>query len=275
MHHGSSTSKLLTRRSFLVSSAAAGSSICLIGASTFSAAAQRPRRAILVDASKCIACMRCVAGCAKYHQEYEDMAANGTSFTKVVVGDITNVPELCLHCSDSPCTTACITHALTQLDYGAVVYDRDKCIGCLFCVNQCPFGSITYDPVDKKIYKCVMCHKALEEGKKPYCVQVCPTGARTFGLYDDKLAEGTKLAEQKQGVLLYPGDTSTLYVLPGKDFQRLAGSAEVTVIKSSYPTNSRFVADLLKYSRLAWIPFALGVGLYVSRWAKRESDGDL
>jgi Fe-S-cluster-containing dehydrogenase component len=266
-------SKFLTRRSFLLSSAAASASMFLIGASTSPATAQRPTHAILVDVSKCIACMRCVVGCETYHRKYENLSNNGTAYTRVaVIENLANVPELCLHCSDSPCTSVCITHALTQLDYGAVVYDRDKCIGCLLCVNQCPFGSITYDPVDKKIYKCTMCNKAVEEGKNPYCVQVCPTGTRTFGLYEDKLAEGMKLAEQKQGVLLYPRDTGTLYVVPGKAFEKLADKPDVTVIKNGYPSDSRLVADLLKYSRLAWIPVALGVGLYVAKWTRHESD---
>jgi Fe-S-cluster-containing dehydrogenase component len=216
--------------------------------------------------------MRCVAGCEAYHTEYEGLSAPGTAYTKVeTVSASTNVPELCLHCFDSPCTNACVTHALTQLDYGAVVYDSDKCIGCLLCVNQCPFGSITFDPTEKKIRKCVMCSKAVEQGKTPYCVQVCPTGTRTFGLYEDKLAEGMKLAEQKQAVLLYPRDTGTLYVVPEKELQNLTSDSRVTVIKDGYPASSRLIGQLLKYSRLAWIPMILGTAFYFVKWRRRGS----
>ena len=265
----------VTRRDFLMSSVAAGATLLLVGTSeippTF---AQRPKHAILVDVSKCIACLRCVAGCETYHRLYENMTANGSVYTKVaVVKNVANVPELCLHCFDSPCTKACITHALTQLDYGPVVYDADKCIGCLLCVNQCPFGSITFDPVRRKIYKCVMCSKAVETGLAPYCVKVCPTGARSFGLYEDKLAEGMKLAEQNQGVLLYPRDTSILYVLTRDQFEGLVRGTDVTVIKDGYPADSRWIANALKYSRLAWIPLALGTAFYISKWTKREMSG--
>ena len=268
-------SKGVTRRSFLRSSAAAGTMLLLMGTSGAQpTSAQRPKHSVLVDVSKCISCMRCIAGCETYHKEYDQLSAKGNSYTKVAVLDNgTNVPELCLHCFDSPCTKACITHALSQLDYGPVVYDRDKCIGCLLCVNQCPFGSITFDPIEKRIYKCDMCHKAVEKGSVPYCVKVCPTGTRTFGLYEDKLAEGLKLAEQKQGVLLYPRDSSTLYVLSGKEFESLVGRADVTVIKDGYPAESRWVGDVLKYSRLAWIPVALGTAFYISKWTKHESSG--
>jgi Fe-S-cluster-containing dehydrogenase component len=272
----SQDSKLFTRRNFLLSSAATGTTLLLLGTSNIPLTrAQRPKHAILVDVSKCIACMQCIGGCETYHRQYDSLSAKGNSYTKVaVVDNEINVPELCLHCFDSPCTKACITHALTQLDYGPVVYDREKCIGCLLCVNQCPFGSITFDPIQKRIYKCDMCHKTVEEGKVPYCVRVCPTGTRTFGLYEDKLAEGMKLAEQKQGVLLYPRDTGTLYVLTPKEFERLVDGTDVTVIKDGYPAESRWVGDVLKYSRLAWIPLALGTAFYISKWTKHASSGE-
>jgi Fe-S-cluster-containing dehydrogenase component len=258
-------------------SAATGTSLLLAGATSEPpTAAQRPKHAILVDASKCIACMRCVAGCETYHREYEDWSAPGTAYTKVaVLGSSFNLPELCLHCFDAPCANACITHALTQLDYGAVVYDSEKCIGCLLCVNQCPFGTITFNPIDRKIQKCVMCYKAVEEGKSPYCVKSCPTGARSFGLYEDKLAEGMELAGKRRGVLLYPRDTSTLYVLPGQRFEEIVNSSQATVIKKDYPIISRLTVRLLKYSRLAWIPMTLGVALYVLRLKGHEPKGDL
>ena len=262
----------VTRRNFLLSAAATGASLLLVGTSDASPApAQAPKHSILVNVSKCIGCMLCVTACETYHTQYEGSSAPGTAYTKVVRStSTTNVPQLCLHCFDAPCTNVCITHALTQLDYGAVVYDRDKCIGCLLCVNQCPFGVITFNPIDRKIYKCVMCHKVVEQGQNPFCVQVCPTGARSFGLYEAKLQEGTKLTEDKQGVLLYPRETSTLYVLTDEESQKLMNTPEVTVIKNGYPTDSRWVAGLMKYSRLAWIPVALGAAFYVAKWTTKS-----
>ena len=103
-----------------------------------------------------------------------------------------------------------------------------------------------------------MCYKRIEKGMDPNCVKVCPTKTRSFGLYDVKAEEGTKLAKQKNGVLLYSGDTSTLYVVTRDMFEKIANSTDVTVVKNGYPTPSRWVADVLKYSRLAWIPVALG-----------------
>ncbi len=231
--------------------------------------AQKPKYSILVNVSTCIGCMKCVAGCEAYHKEFEGLSAPGNVYTKVVlVDDMGPVPQLCLHCVDAPCAKACITHAITQLDYGAVIYDRDKCIGCLLCVNQCPFQSITFDPIEKKISKCDMCYMRIEKGLKPNCVEVCPTYTRSFGLYDEKVKEGMELAQEKNGVLLYSGETSTLYVLSDKQFEKLVDGTDVTVIKNRYPPASRWIADMLKYSRLAWIPIALGTVLYTFKWRR-------
>ena len=270
----SKNSNTVTRRDFLLFSAAAGALFLIGPTADTPTPAQRPRHSILVNLSNCIGCMLCIAGCEAYHREFYGLTAKGTAYTKVaVLDDGTKVPQLCLHCFDSPCTKVCITHAITQLDYGPVVYDRNKCIGCLLCVNQCPFGSITFDPVEKKISKCDMCSKRIENGMPPNCVQVCPTQTRTFGLYEDKLAEGLKLAEQKQGVLLYQRDTSTLYALTNKEFEKLVTATDVTVIKKEYPADSRWVADLLKYSRVAWIPVTLGAAFYVAKWSKNQPGG--
>lgn len=262
--------KSTTRRRFLQCSAATGATLFLIGAADLPPAfAQKPKYSILVNVSNCIGCMKCVAGCEAYHKEFYGWSVAGTAYTKVsYVGDLMPVPQLCLHCVDAPCVEACITHSITQLDYGPVVYDRSKCIGCLFCVSQCPFHSITYDPVEKKISKCDMCYMRIEKGMTPTCVEVCPTWTRTFGLYDEKVKEGMALAQEKNGVLLYSGETSTLYVLTDKQFEKLVDGAEVTVIKNRYPPASRWITDMLKYSRLAWIPIALGTVLYTLKWTK-------
>jgi hypothetical protein len=118
-----------------------------------------------------------------------------------------------------------------------------------------------------------MCYKRIEKGLNPNCVDVCPTKTRTFGLYDIKLEEGAKIAEQKNGVLLYSGETSTLYVVTRDAFEKITNSPDVTVVKNGYPADSRWVTDLMKYSRLAWIPMVLGTTLYIAKWIRGQPKG--
>ena len=92
-------------------------------------------------------------------------------------------------------------------------------------------------------------------------------------MYEDKLSEALTLAAQKQGVVLYQRDTSTLYVLTDKEYEKLMNAKDVTVIKKEYPADARWVADLLKYSRVAWIPVTLGAAFYVAKWSKNQTGG--
>jgi len=46
--------------------------------------------------------------------------------------------------------------------------DYEKCTGCGNCVNVCPYGAVTVDPVTKKAIKCDLC------GGNPECVKICP-----------------------------------------------------------------------------------------------------
>jgi Fe-S-cluster-containing hydrogenase component 2 len=49
-----------------------------------------------------------------------------------------------------------------------VMAKRDICIGCAMCVNVCPVGAVSLDPVEGVASKCDLC-----EGD-PQCVSYCP-----------------------------------------------------------------------------------------------------
>ncbi len=78
-------------------------------------------------------------------------------------------PVICHHCKNPPCLTACpVPEAMYEHNgTGALVVDEQKCIGCLACVEACPFGAIQVGP-EKEILKCDLC------GADPVCVKYCP-----------------------------------------------------------------------------------------------------
>jgi Fe-S-cluster-containing hydrogenase component 2 len=49
-----------------------------------------------------------------------------------------------------------------------VLVKEDLCIGCAMCVNVCPVGAITLDPIDGIASKCDLCNG------DPQCVAYCP-----------------------------------------------------------------------------------------------------
>lgn len=160
--------------------------------------------AILYDLTKCVGCHFCELSC----QMNKELPPNTSlqSFHYAEQASANSVKRAvrrhqCMHCNDPACVSACPVGALQKSSAGPVIYLDERCIGCRYCMNACPFGVPTFDwdsgLVDKAlIHKCNLCADRLNEGMLPVCVENCPTGAVTFGHRDTLLAEGRARMEQ-------------------------------------------------------------------------------
>lgn len=131
----------------------------------------------------CIECHGCEVACKSWnHVEL------GVSYRKIdKVWDEENplfarrIPasQACRHCEDPACVQACPTQAIEKIAvHGAVLVDRETCIGCQVCLTACPY-SVPQFGADGTMQKCDLCfYKAAEHdaGAQP-CVFTCPTGA--------------------------------------------------------------------------------------------------
>lgn len=93
------------------------------------------------------------------------------------------VPWLCQHCDDAPCMKVCLPEAIYKRDDGLVIIDPNKCNGCMFCVDACPYESIYYNDNFHVAQKCTGCAHIIDRGwpiKEPRCVDIC-WGAMKFG----------------------------------------------------------------------------------------------
>ena len=99
-----------------------------------------------------------------------------------------------MHCNQPACATACPTKALVKTEEGPVIWRKDKCMGCRFCMVSCPFEmpKFEYDSPNPKIQKCKMCFERLQEGEKPACVTECPEEAIIFGSRRELIKEARK-----------------------------------------------------------------------------------
>ncbi len=128
----------------------------------------------------------------------------------------------CNHCLDPACAAACPIHAYTKTPEGAVIYNKDLCFGCRYCVVACPFNMPGYDyesALDPKIVKCILCYDKIKEGKLPACAEACPGGALTFGRREDLLKLARKRIADNPGKYIdhiygerEVGGTSWLYI---------------------------------------------------------------
>jgi formate dehydrogenase beta subunit len=160
-------------------------------------------KAIFYDAEKCIGCNACVMACKAEYQWNEGNFAN--HIKKIQSGSYPQVKwnfirNACMHCTEATCLMVCPSPgAITRLENGTIFFDSDKCIGCKYCVSNCPFGAPFYDEFTKKSYKCNLCEQRVSQGKEPACVATCLTGALSFGERVDLIKE----AKKKQAKIIY------------------------------------------------------------------------
>ena len=154
-------------------------------------------KAILLDTTYCTGCNTCAYRCIQEYRTH-DAASRGNFRTFVQINDAGLYHRRCMHCLDPDCVKNCPVQALTRTEYGTVLYDKDKCIGCQTCVRTCPFHVPQFDATTRKITKCSLCAHRVTQGKTPACVEVCPTGALVYGDYEEMLAEARKRAAKEK-----------------------------------------------------------------------------
>jgi carbon-monoxide dehydrogenase iron sulfur subunit len=151
---------------------------------------------IVADPAKCLACRTCEIACALAHVDVDDLAEAiraGSPKPRIYIemaGSLA-VPLQCRHCDDAPCVRVCPSGALARRGSDApVLGDQEKCIGCAFCVEACPFGVIQLGRKileadgardgQMVIVKCDLCQARQAAGQEPACVASCPVNALRF-----------------------------------------------------------------------------------------------
>ena len=136
---------------------------------------------VYVNEELCLGCHLCEYNCAFANSGMKNMALalkGKKIYPRIRVEDDGKITYAvsCRHCTDPICVKSCISGALSKKD-GAVVIDKDKCIGCLTCVLVCPYGAISQS--DKGVaQKCELCLQ--NSCKEPACVKGCPNKAIVY-----------------------------------------------------------------------------------------------
>jgi formate dehydrogenase iron-sulfur subunit len=255
-------------------------------------AASSEGMAMLYDATKCIGCRACQVACKRWHElppesadpqglydNPSDLSASTWTLIQMVKpeegGDWSFVKRQCMHCQHPACVSACPVSALHQTEYGAVVYEPDRCIGCRYCMVACPFGIPKFEWEESLPYirKCDFCVDRLEAGMEPACAASCPAGAITFGERDSLIAEAESRIQNNPDEYVNHiygkeelGGTSMLYLshvpfdnlgLPPLDSEPVTELSE-TVATYGTPSVAASVAVLLG-----------GLYYWFSKWEKR------
>jgi formate dehydrogenase iron-sulfur subunit len=161
------------------------------------------QKGLLIDVTKCIGCGACVSACKEANglppEIEEELSAD--SYTVVKEKDGMYYRRLCMHCEDPSCKSVCPVGAFEKTPQGAVIYHANRCIGCRYCMQACPFNVPTYEWKKRapKVQKCILCYHRLKEGKATACSEACPTGATMFGDREELVAEARKRIQENPG----------------------------------------------------------------------------
>lgn len=176
----------------------------------------------VVDTNKCIGCGRCVRACKlenrvplepEHHRTWVEryvITLEGEAYVDSPQGGINGfageavnvkyqnlkirnsffVPKLCNQCDNPPCVQVCPVAATYRTKDGIILVDQQRCIGCRYCIQACPYGARYLLPSRPGVGplgeggvvdKCTWCYHRITRGVPPACVEACPVKARAFG----------------------------------------------------------------------------------------------
>ena len=128
----------------------------------------------------CVGCHSCEVACAEQNDTPVDQAwrrvgeLEGGAFPDTRRFSLSMA---CNHCVEPTCLSGCPSNAYEKLGNGIVVHHADDCIGCQYCIWNCPYEVPVFNPARKIVSKCDMCRPRIDEGQSPACVLSCPTHA--------------------------------------------------------------------------------------------------
>lgn len=218
------------------------------------------KKAMLIDITLCVGCNACQVACKEENglPDSEEQILSPTAYTVLNEYNGVYVRRMCQHCVDPTCVSVCPVGAFTKTAAGPVLYDEDKCIGCRYCMQACPFQVPRYEWESNypRVQKCKFCAGRLEKGLQPACAEACPTGATKFGDRDELIREAHEriAAEPEKYVnkvygLEEVGGTSILYI------------SNVPFEELGFRTNlSTVPLPALTWNALSKIPTVVAVG---------------
>jgi formate dehydrogenase gamma subunit len=215
------------------------------------------RYAMTIDLDECVGCQACVTSC---RERWDTGAGAQRNWVRTFEhgtrgGDlkVAFYPGLCMQCETHPCTLDCPTGATFRNANGVIVVDPDLCIGCGNCIECCPYGARSVDPVKGIVEKCDLCAPFVARGEQPACVVTCLAECRVFGDLDDRdgalvqtiAARGAKPLVTEgvnpQPKVTFAGDTSRAMI---------AEAGQVKPVGSSWMTKA-WTGATLPFARYA------------------------
>jgi Fe-S-cluster-containing dehydrogenase component len=282
----------LSRRTFIKFAGAAGAVGVVARPKPAAASTLHPVNtpAVLVDTTRCVGCRGCEAACGEANRlpapamAGEDAAFAKARTTDVKVYTVVNrgtakskqgderfVKRQCMHCLDPACASACLAKALEKTAAGPVVYHKERCLGCRYCMVACQFDvpKFEFDSPAPYVSKCSFCAERQAQGQLPACASVCPSGALQFGKRADLLEEARTRIYQNEGKYVHhvygedeAGGTNWLYITD-VPFESLGFRTDLG--PTSPPELTRTALAAVPFVLTLWPPLLMGLYSFTKR----------
>src|SRR3979490_3236122 len=169
------------------------------------------------DMTKCIGCRSCEVACNEQNNTPADL--RWRRIGEIEGGAWPNTDRFylsmgCNHCLSADCIKGCPVDAYTKHPVtGIVLHSADACIGCQYCVWNCPYSVPQFNPERGVVGKCDMCHGRLTDGLEPACVNACPEAAIEIEIVNAAAWRADYTAAESPGMpaprLTLPSKTTT------------------------------------------------------------------
>jgi len=140
------------------------------------------------DMTKCIGCRSCEVACNEQNGNPADL--RWRRIGEIEGGTYPHTARYylsmgCNHCLSADCLKGCPVDAYKKDPAtGIVLHSAEACIGCQYCVWNCPYSVPQFNPERGVVGKCDMCHGRLTDGREPACVNSCPENAIEIEIVD-------------------------------------------------------------------------------------------
>ncbi|MDE1177941.1 MAG: dimethyl sulfoxide reductase anchor subunit [Edaphobacter sp.] len=140
------------------------------------------------DMTRCIGCRSCEVACNEQNGNPADIHWRRVGEIEGGTWPLTSRFYLsmgCNHCLSADCLRGCPVDAYKKDPVtGIVLHSAEACIGCQYCVWNCPYSVPQFNPERGVVGKCDMCHGRLTTGLEPACVNACPENAIEIEIVD-------------------------------------------------------------------------------------------
>jgi len=139
------------------------------------------RQFVSVNPTRCSGCGLCEYACSLEKNGFPNPALSRIRVIRL--NPLLNIAMTCRFCDDPPCVEACSREALKQSERGnLILVEEEKCDGCGWCIQACPYGGLVMDPDKNVVAVCDLC------GGEPRCIDLCPEEALEI-VSDDETAD--------------------------------------------------------------------------------------